>query len=364
MKIIQLLPSLHTGGGEKFAIDLSNELSNNGNDITICVLSKLDGELNLLKMINQNVKLVSLNKTTSFSFKTMIDLYFFIKKEKPDIIHTHLRALIYSIFVAFFTKTPIVHTIHNLAEKEIGKKFQIIHKIFFKFFNVIPVSISDIVLKSTLQLYGKEFNKLVYNGVSPVKTTDKFQIVKKELENYKLSTNTKIILNIGRISKQKNQELLISTVNELIEEGYDIFLIIIGSIVNEPNYYDKCFKLLKYKNRIKFLKEKDNVSDYIYCSDFFCMSSLYEGLPLVVLEAMSMGKYTISTPAGGIVDVIANNISGYVTKDFTKIELKNAFKKNFNSEYNNEVIKNIFKKNYSMKICANNYLNIYKDFNV
>ena len=104
MKIIQILPSLHTGGGEKFAIDLSNELNKNGNEVIICVLDKLENDLNLLKMVNSNVKIISLNKTSSFSFKTMLNLYSFIKKEKPDVIHTHLRALIYSIFVILFIK--------------------------------------------------------------------------------------------------------------------------------------------------------------------------------------------------------------------------------------------------------------------
>lgn len=362
MKIIHILPNLHTGGGEKFAIDLSNELNKNGHEVIICVLDKLAKDLNLLKMVNPNVKVISLNKTSSFSFKTMLNLYSFVKKEKPDVIHTHLRALIYSIFVILFTKIPVIHTIHNLANKEISKRFQKIHKIFFKYFGVIPVSISDTVRESTFNLYGKQFDKLVYNGVSPLQTTNKLEKVKKELENYNLTSNTKIILNIGRISKQKNQELLISTINELIEEGYDLFLIMIGSIENESDYYNKCFKLLKYKNRIKFLGEKNNVADYIYYSDFFCLSSLYEGLPLVVLEAMSMGKYVISTPAGGVVDVISDNISGYITKDFSKKELKDAFKENITISYDEKMIKNIFNKNYSMSICASNYLNIYKEF--
>jgi glycosyltransferase involved in cell wall biosynthesis len=183
---------------------------------------------------------------------------------------------------------------------------------------------------------------------------------KNELNSYKVNENTKILLNIGRVSKQKNQELLINSVNELIEEGNNICLIIIGSIENEPEYYKICHKLLKSKNNIKFLGEKNNISDYLYCSDLFCMSSIYEGLPLVILEAMSLGKYTICTPAGGSVDVIHNNINGYITTDFSKEKLKNAIRENLNYNYNDEDIKNIFNTNYSMKICANNYLNLYK----
>jgi glycosyltransferase involved in cell wall biosynthesis len=360
MKIIQILPSLHMGGGEKFAIDLSNELINNNQEVIICVLSSIDKKLNLYKNIDKRIKVISLNKKRSFDIVTFFTLFKLIIKEKPDIIHTHLRALIYSSLIVIFTKNKFFHTIHNIANKEISKNFQKIHKIFFKYFNVTPISISNYVLESTKELYGKNFNELVYNGVKPCELTTNLKKVKNELNSYKVNEHTKILLNIGRVSKQKNQELLINSVNELIEEGNNICLIIIGSIENEPEYYKICHKLLKSKNNIKFLGEKNNISDYLYCSDLFCMSSIYEGLPLVILEAMSLGKYTICTPAGGSVDVIHNNINGYITTDFSKEKLKNAIRENLNYNYNDEDIKNIFNTNYSMKICANNYLNLYK----
>ena len=359
MKIIQILPSLHTGGGEKFAIDLSNELNKNGNEVIICVLDKLENDLNLLKMVNSNVKIISLNKTSSFSFKTMLNLYSFIKKEKPDVIHTHLRALIYSIFVILFIKIPVIHTIHNLANKEISKRFQKIHKIFFKYFGVIPVSISDTVRESTFNLYGKQFDKLVYNGVSPLQTTNKLENIKKELTNYKLTPNTKIVLNIGRIIKQKNQLMLIEIINEMIKENHDIILLIIGSKETDKDYFKKCLEKVKFENNIKFLGIKENVSDYIYLSDVFCLSSIYEGLPLVILETMSLGKQIVSTPAGGVIDVIKDSQNGFLTKTFDKNDLKLKLLEALKKPCNNELITKIFNENYSMEICMRNYKNIY-----
>lgn len=359
MKIIQILPSLHTGGGEKFAIDLSNELSKNGNEVIICVLDKLANDLNLLKMLNPNVKVISLNKTSSFSFKTMLNLFYFIKKEKPDLIHTHLRGLIYSIFIILFTKISIIHTIHNLADKEISKKFQKIHKIFFKYFGVVPVSISPIVLESTKKLYGKEFNELVYNGVSPLQLTDKLTSVRNELESYKSSKNTKIVLNIGRIIKQKNQLMLIEAINEMVKDNHDIILLILGSKETDINYFKECLEKVKFENNIKFLGIKENVSDYIYLSDVFCLSSIYEGLPLVILETMSLGKQIVSTPAGGVVDVIKDYQNGFLTKSFDKNELKLKLLEAIKNPCNEELIIKNFNENYSMEICMRNYKNIY-----
>jgi hypothetical protein len=80
MKIIQILPSLHMGGGEKFAIDLSNELINNNQEVIICVLSSIDKKLNLYKNIDKRIKVISLNKKRSFDIVTFFTLFKLIIK--------------------------------------------------------------------------------------------------------------------------------------------------------------------------------------------------------------------------------------------------------------------------------------------
>lgn len=360
MKIIHIIPALSMGGAEKFAVDLCNELALE-NDVYLCVLDQIDNSMILKKQINSNVTVISLEKTTSYSFNTVLKLYKLIKKLQPDIIHTHLRALVYSSMYILLLKIPIVHTIHNLAHKETGNKIRGLYKIFFNYFNVMPVSISHQVLESTKKTYGNKYSKLIYNGVKALQKTNAYKSVEQEVNSYKKTKNTKVLLNVGRISKQKNQLMIINVIKELNEMDINFVFLLIGSQTSEKEYAQACAKNAQNVTNIFFLGEKSNIGDYMYCADAFCLSSLYEGLPLVVLEAMSAGVPILSTPAGGVPDVIEEGINGYLSDTFTENSYKELLIK-FDSEgfKNNEINIRKYEQNYSMQICMENYYNLYK----
>lgn len=360
MKILQIVASLNVGGAEKFAVDLSNELSLK-NDVFLCVLDKIDNTMILKKQINTNVTVISLNKTTSYSIGTVWDLYKLVKELQPDIIHTHLRSLAYSGLYITLLNVPVVHTIHNLAHKEAGNKIQKLYKIFFNYFNVTPVSISQKVLESTEKVYGSKYSELVYNGVKALKKTNLYDSVKEEVDSYKKNTTTKCLLNIGRISKQKNQLMFINVIKALNKMDMDFVLLFIGSQTNEKEYAQICSKNAETISNIFFLGEKSNIGDYMYCTDAFCLSSLYEGLPLVVLEALSARVPILSTPAGGVPDIIQNGVNGYLSDDFTEKSYKQMLIKFYsNTLSNNEESKINYEENYSMHICMNNYYQLYE----
>ncbi len=361
MKILQIIPNLNSGGAEKFCIQLSNELSKS-NEVVLCTLFDIDDSMIFAKEVHQNVKVVSLNKKLGLDIKIFFKLYQLLKKEKPDVIHTHLSALFYSLFIVLFSNVKIIHTIHNLAHKE-ANRFKInVYRVFFKYFNVTPVSISKLVLKSTKELYGNKFDVMIENGTTKPYATNKLNSVKDEIKSYKHTSNTKILTTIGRIAKQKNQKLLIETVKILVAQEYDVVLLIIG---DDPEKDKSLLKeLKKYEDeRIKFLGLKSNVIDYLTYSDLFCLSSLYEGMPITLLEAMSLGVIPVCTPAGGIVDVIDVN-TGFIAKDFSKESLTEAFKQYLKLEQNNlEILKNNlkskFNSKYSIEITVNQYFEEY-----
>jgi glycosyltransferase involved in cell wall biosynthesis len=362
MKILQIIPSLHMGGAEKFAVDLSNELAlNNLNEVYLCIIDKISEDSLLLKQVNANVKLLSLDKTSGYSFKVMFKLYKLLKDIKPDMVHTHLRALTYSSFSILLLKIPTIHTIHNLAEKETKPFIQKIHFFLFNYVDVVPVSISNLVLNSVQVRYGKEFDKLIYNGVKALKKSKKFNEVEKEIKSY-TNNDSIVMLNVGRISRQKNQLLLIESVNDLVSKGINnIILIIIGALDSEVEYANKCLATASINSNIHCIGLKDNIGDYMYQSDVFCLSSEYEGLPLVILEAMSMGKNVLSTPAGGVPDVVENNINGYLSEDFTIKSYTEMIQKYIKSPIQHtDLIKNIYNNKYSMNICMNNYYSLYQ----
>jgi len=365
MKIVHILPSLNLGGAEKFTVDLANELAERGdNEVHLIVLQKISNSNILIQKINDKVILYKLNKTSRFSFKTIFQLMKLLYSIKPNVIHTHLRSLIYASPSIILYKIPTLHTIHSLAEKEVGSYLRIYHKFLFKKYPVYPVSITQEVLNSVQDVYGKQYDFLVFNGIKKPAITESINKLKKDLQKWKKNKKTKIILNIARINQAKNQLMLIDIFNELNENA---ILLIIGEAEKKDFlYFNQCLNNAKNNDKIHFIGAVSNIGDYLYVADALCLSSIYEGLPLVVLEAMSMGKPIISTPAGGIPDVIKNEINGLISKDFQKNSLCKILKYFINDSisFDPDLIKSIYKERYSIEKTAEEYNKLYKKISI
>ena len=118
MKILEIIPQLSSGGGERFVVDLCNELSKE-HDVTLMVLHSLDKVDFYLKEVSNNVRVVSMNKRMGLDIGLLFRVYRYIRREKPDVVHTHLRAIMYIAF-AIMRKNGVMHchTVHSAADKE------------------------------------------------------------------------------------------------------------------------------------------------------------------------------------------------------------------------------------------------------
>lgn len=359
-KIIQIIPQLNSGGAERFVIDLSNELYKS-HEITLITLFPIEAHGFYLRELNPNIKVLSMNKKIGKDFLLPIRLLRIIKKEKPVIVHTHLNAFFYSLLsIIALTKINFFHTIHNTALAEApGKYGVLIKKRMFKLKRCTPITISQSSFDSFVEVYGYHA-PLIENGRAKCSLSDDFQNVQNELSNYKKTPDTKVLINVARITPQKNQKLLIDSFNEIISEGYEAILIFIGANLDEEIYN----YLMKNKNdRIYYLGEKSNPIDYLTVSDAFCLSSLEEGMPISLIEAFMCKCIPVCTPAGGIVNMIRNNENGFLSSDFTKESYVNVLYDflNLTLDQKTKFIKNINQDayQYSIEKCSLKYLELF-----
>lgn len=362
MKILQIIPNLSAGGAERFVVDLCNELSQN-NQVVLCTLYCSDETMFFKKLLDDRVTLIELNKKVGLDLKVLFSIFKMLHNEKPDVINTHLRALLYVSIPAILLKLKVFHTMHNIAEKETTRYLWWYYKILFNVFKFIPIAISDVVLQSVTKLYGNKHSICITNGIVQIKTTDQFKDVQRHISSLKKTETTKVILNIGRIAPQKNQKMLIEVFNELIDEGLDAVLIIIGFDETPDQRILNDLKKVG-QNRVHFIGRKPNVADYYLNCDVFCLSSIYEGLPITLLESISLGVISVCTPVGGIPDVIQDMKTGILAKDCTSECYKEALHRFFNLDSEQRIeIKNaaqqLFKSKFTMSQTANAYINLY-----
>ncbi|HCN41945.1 MAG TPA: hypothetical protein DIS95_06040 [Proteus vulgaris] len=362
-KIAIIIPTLNIAGAEKLATSLANEYSKK-NETSIIVLFKSKGK-DLKKQVNKEVKLIQLDKNNNIYSKLTLPFILFklIKKEKFNIIHTHLSTLFYLFpFAKLLNKKniKIFHTIHNIAKKDANKINQYTNNFLFKNKIATPVAISEEIQKTVFELYNYH-SPVIHNGSYKAIKTDKFSETENTLLKLKTHRYKKIICSIARLTPQKNHNLLI----ECAKERSDILFICLGDWgVEEQEYAKKIIESMRHTDNIKYIGVKNNVSDYLMLSDAIIFTSLYEGLPISLLEAISIGKPCITTAVGGIPDLITPEC-GYITSSINDknsiLSLIDKWQRDSEDELNKKknILINIFDKKFSIENCANKYLTLF-----
>lgn len=362
MKIVEVLFSLTPGGAERFVVDLSNEMSRT-NDVILLTLKddKINVEhRNFYKFdLSDRVKYINLGLPDGFSFKSYWKIFKVIKDLSPDIVHFNDKNLCKFCFLAIYLlsgKIKFYETIHNDLHNGYDSgfnnfEFNTLGR--WKKIKFIALSLKN--YEDMTSYYPSSCFKCIVNGRAPIVPTNNFNQVKAELDQYRKSNNTKIVLHVARFNPQKNQQLLIESFNELAAKKNDVQLIIIGSGFNT----EEGEKLLsKTDGNVHYLGTRKNISDYMLNADIFCLSSKFEGMPITLIEASLAGIPCVSTPVCGSVDLIVDEKNGKLSKDFTKDSFVEALK--YTLEHHAKLKYNamIMRQNspYTMCECAKKYL--------
>lgn len=143
--------------------------------------------------------------------------------------------------------------------------------------------------------------------------------------------NSRVFINIARLSPEKGQNKLICAFSKLAKEYSDIKLVIIGQGALKEDLHDLILEL-SLENRVFLLGQKFNPMPYLKASDCFVLSSNHEGQGLVLFEAMILNKPVISTNIKGPRGVLENNL-GYLVEN-SKEGLYEGMSKFLNSSLN------------------------------
>lgn len=143
----------------------------------------------------------------------------------------------------------------------------------------------------------------------------------------------KVILSVGRYRYQKGYDLLFQAWSRVInKKGWK--LIIVGEGEDKQKII-KLSKLLKIDDTIEINSSTDNIAQYFKNASFYCMSSRFEGLPMVLLEAQSFGLPIVSFDCDtGPAELINNGVSGYLVEPENIEKLSEAMTKMMNLDKN------------------------------
>ena len=237
------------------------------------------------------------------------DIIKYCLENKIDVIHCHLPwAGFVGRIVHKKTGIPVLYTEHNMQER-----YHIATKTINKFsFNSQNLAFG--VSEDVSQSIKKNINpvipvKTILNGVN----TDSFissqnSSIRTDLG---IPENAIVIGNVAVFRFQKRIVEWLKIIDDLRKTNDDVYGIIVGAGPLENEIKTK-WRQLGLEGTVFLVGLQTNVKPYFEAMDIFMMSSSFEGLPIALLEAMSMECAVVSTDAGGIKEVIRANKDGLV----------------------------------------------------
>lgn len=354
MKVIQVIPAFRLAGAEVMCENLCVALKNAGVDvIAVSLYSKNTAITDRLD--KKGVRIEYLDKKPGFDASVIIKLVHLFKKEKPDVVHTHIYASKYALPAAAIAGVKKkIHTVHSMAQKEQGSLGKKVNTFLYRHCGVVPVALSSEVKKSIGEVYGLQESiiPVVYNGIDLSKC-----IRKNDYEANGVFT----IVHVGRFMKVKNHKTLIRAFARFAEKKESIRLQLLGEgeLLDEmKDYAEK----LKVADKVEFLGLQSNVYPYLNKADVFCLPSEYEGVPMTLIEAMGTGLPIVASNVGGIPDMLVNGENALLVEP-NYVAVEKAIEKLYNDVEFRIRLGNaaaLRSEEFSAKVMASSYIKIYR----
>lgn len=232
----------------------------------------------------------------------------YCKKYQINLIHCHLPwAGFVGRLVHQKTGIPVLYTEHNMQERyHVATKT--INKLSFNSQSLAFGVSNDVTDSIKKNINPKIPVETLLNGVNTdAFVNQKSSLIKKELG---IPENAIVIGNVAVFRFQKRLVEWLRIINELRKKNDNVYGIIVGAGPLEKEIKTE-WERLGLEGTVFFAGLQTNVKPYFEAMDIFMMSSSFEGLPIALLEAMSMECAVVCTNAGGIKEVIRNNIDGF-----------------------------------------------------
>ncbi len=329
-KIIFFCPTIELGGVGKNLFKVINFFAENEEQVYLITYSKK----NLAKKINNKVRILNISFEDSsrlpYFFIVISCILKYLRKFgfKRNNIFISFQSNLYFILLAKITGNKIIARSNSAPNYYINSIFK---KFIFRFI----YSLADIVVVNSYEfkkIFFQVFNvnsEVIYNpATNSLNKSSKFVYKPK----FKKIIN---FLNVGRLTYQKNQMLLLKSFNHIKHLNYKLLIIGYGSDEIKLKNYIRTNKL---QNKVKIINNVSNIDPYLKKSDVFILSSIFEGLPNVLIEAQIKKKFIISSNCPtGPKEILMNGKAGYLFKNNNYLDLKSKIEKFFLNKNTNEI---------------------------
>lgn len=364
MKVVYLLDSLNRGGTEVLALDLCRNAK--ANDLDLIFVATGGGILED-EIKATGIDFIKIRRRVPFDINLIIRLRHLLKKRNVEVIHVHQPVeAMHAYFAAFGTKTKIVFSHHgNIPDWKNSLSLR---------FLLNRVSRNVVCSQALLDWYRDELKfpfpantEVVYNGVDVLRLEYSGESIKRELN---ISEDALLFGMIGNFYRdpRKDQLTICRALPKVFAEIENSYFIFVGKTeAGAEGSLTECRKICEGENisdRVFFAGVRSDIPKILNSLDLFVLSSLHEGLPIAVLEAMLSETPCLLSDIKPLLEVSNNGKIAEIfeTQDIADF-VREVTKLAKNKDYRLELAKKAKKfaaENYSIEAHLRNIKSVYE----
>jgi len=308
--VCQILHSLRMGGAEVLAVRLARQLADRHRFVFVCLdeLGRLGQDLQA-----EGFRIEVLARRPGIDWRSSFRLARFLRREQVDLVHAHqYTPYFYSNLARFFYRRPsILFTEHGRHFPDYPRRKRIaVNRLFLKGRDRV-IGVGEAVREALISNEGicPERIKVIYNGVdlAPFQDgTGEREVVRRELG---LEAGSLAIVQVARLDYLKDHGTAVRTIERVLQKCPRARLVLVGDGPEEPQIRE-LVRQRGLEPHVQFLGLRTDVARLLEAADIFLLTSISEGIPLTLIEAMAAGVPIVATRVGGIGEVVADGSTG------------------------------------------------------
>lgn len=309
IEILILITELGIGGAQKLVAQTAEGLNRNKYEITVACLYQAGYWAKWLE--SHGISVLDLKMRSKFDFHVLTRLASHVRSKEIRLINTHLfHANLVGTMIGKRVDVPVIISTRHSDEIG-GRRREIINRLTVPFRDH-TIAISDSVMRTELKRSGVNPLKIstITNGIDTNEFLKSDEHLIASIRNeFDLSNDDIVIVYIGRIVPEKGLAFLLNAVRLLKPKCYDTKVLIIGGGTAESEVQSMVAKN-NLQDSVILGGIRTEISEILSIGDIFVLPSLWEGLPLGLIEAMAAAKPVIATAVGGVPEIVINEKTG------------------------------------------------------
>ena len=303
IRVAHVVGSLNYGGAENQVIKVLNALNNKKIEKYLVTFSQV--KIGLEKALSSQVHRYNLELTGLKQLWGVVKMWRFFKREQIDLVQSHMyHANLYACLAAKLAHVPVIITTEH--GKNLWKKphHHVIERFVINRLATLRVAVSKDIMNLRIKSDHTPKNKItvITNCVDiPRAFTRKF------------SQASLAIGTVGRLVEVKDYGNLLRASQKVLQQRNNVKVIFVGDGPERHNL-EKIADSLGIAKQVEFVGWQSDVDHFLEKMDIFVLSSLREGIPVAMLEAMAKGIPVVATNVGGVPEVIEDGREGLLVK--------------------------------------------------